>query len=108
MIAGPRGFLRGENPTMFVASPYFRLPSDPAELRADSFIGTTGIVLETRDRQRLNGRIASNTSAELRISVEQVFGGCPKYIQGMILASDFQSRHGYMNNSESSASRVNL
>ena len=87
VIAGPRGFLQNPSSTTLKAEPCFRLPSDPAELDTNEFLGTTAITLETRQRHRLNGRVRNFGENQLVMDVEQSFGGCPKYIQGKLSLS---------------------
>lgn len=56
---------------------------DPAfeSFRPDSPIGLLGIELETRRRNRANGRIEAIGADGFTVSVEQSFGNCAKYIQ---------------------------
>ena len=82
VIAGPLGFLKPEGSDVLAAEPFYRIPSDPAELDKGGLLGSTAITLETRQRHRLNGRIQDLSDHRLAIAVEQSFGGCPKYIQG--------------------------
>ncbi len=56
--------------------------TDPAPLTECSPIGTTAIVLETRQRERLNGIIETVSADELAIALQTSFGSCPKFIQG--------------------------
>ncbi|NNL86211.1 MAG: ferredoxin [Myxococcales bacterium] len=43
-------------------------------------IGLLGIELDTRRRNRVNGRVSGRSSGGLTLSVEQSFGNCPQYI----------------------------
>ena len=45
-------------------------------------VGTTAIILATRERMRLNGTVSTCDDGCLSIAVQQTFGSCPKYIQG--------------------------
>lgn len=81
-LAGGPGFLTSPDPrTLDVAA----LPhvGDPLHgtVRVDAEVGVLGIELETRRRNRLNGRIATVRSDGFAIAVRQAFGNCPKYIQ---------------------------
>ncbi len=57
-------------------------PIDPAQaaLRPGSAIGLLGIEMETRRRNRMNGRIREAGPKGLAVDVVQSFGNCPKYI----------------------------
>lgn len=44
-------------------------------------VGVLGIELSTRRRNRLNGIVRGRSDQGFRVSVEQSFGNCPKYIQ---------------------------
>lgn len=57
--------------------------ADPAPLRFGDPIGTTAIVLETRQRERVNGIIESVSAESLTIAVHTSFSSCPKFIQGI-------------------------
>src|SRR5262249_53804255 len=74
----------------FVHSPHDRrldiaaapIRSDPLadNLRADAAIAVLGIQLETRRRNRMNGRVIETGAGHFAIGVDQSFGNCPKYI----------------------------
>ena len=55
--------------------------------RKDSYIGILGIDLQTRRRNRVNGKISTVKSpsdaslVEINMNVQQSFGNCPQYIQ---------------------------
>jgi uncharacterized protein len=57
--------------------------SDPARtaLQPGAAIGLLGIELETRRRNRMNGRVREVGPTGFAIDVVQSFGNCPKYIQ---------------------------
>jgi uncharacterized protein len=81
VVHGSPGFVRSpDSRSLHVAA----LPErdDPAfeALRAGAKVGLLGIELETRRRNRANGRIAERSELGFAVSVEQSFGNCPKYI----------------------------
>jgi predicted pyridoxine 5'-phosphate oxidase superfamily flavin-nucleotide-binding protein len=77
--------------TGFVRSPHDRrldiaatpIRSDPlgANLRPGAAAGVLGIQLETRRRNRMNGRVIEAGAGSFAIGVDQSFGNCAKYIQ---------------------------
>ncbi|MCF5665788.1 pyridoxamine 5'-phosphate oxidase family protein [Pseudomonas marginalis] len=82
MIEGAPGFAHSPDPqTLQIDS----LPSagDPARsaLREGASVGLLGIDLNTRRRNRMNGRIGALDHEGFSIDVVQSFGNCPKYIQ---------------------------
>ena len=82
MIVGAPGFLSADDPKRLRinAQP---LVGDPLNqtLRADAEIGILGIQLQTRRRNRMNGRVAAISTAGIAVEVDQAFGNCPQYIQ---------------------------
>lgn len=58
-------------------------PQDPASpgLYQHAAIGLLGIELQTRRRNRLNGRVSHISEQGFAIEVAQSFGNCPQYIQ---------------------------
>jgi ferredoxin-NADP reductase/predicted pyridoxine 5'-phosphate oxidase superfamily flavin-nucleotide-binding protein len=56
---------------------------DPAgdALRPGDGIGVLGIELQTRRRNRVNGRVVARDDRRLTLQVEHAFGNCPQYIQ---------------------------
>jgi predicted pyridoxine 5'-phosphate oxidase superfamily flavin-nucleotide-binding protein len=56
--------------------------ADPlhAALRKGASLGVLGIQLQTRRRNRLNGRIRALTPQGFTLDVDQSFGNCPKFI----------------------------
>ncbi len=82
LVTGLPGFVRSpDSRTLTIAA---GLPSgDPAasSLVPGAPIGILGIQLETRRRNRANGRIAHVGEHAISVHVEQSFGNCPKYIQ---------------------------
>jgi predicted pyridoxine 5'-phosphate oxidase superfamily flavin-nucleotide-binding protein len=82
MVEGAPGFAHSPEPqTLQIDS----LPSasDPARsaLRHGASVGVLGIDLNTRRRNRMNGRIAALDHAGFSVDVVHTFGNCPKYIQ---------------------------
>lgn len=75
----------------FVVSPAPRLlmvgalptPGDRLDqnMRPGAPLGVLGIQLETRRRNRVNGRVAWRSERGFELSVEQSFGNCKQYIQ---------------------------
>lgn len=55
-------------------------------------VGILGIELSTRRRNRLNGTVRGRSDQGFRVSVEQSFGNCPKYIQKRELSPIVSSR----------------
>ncbi|HNO13758.1 MAG TPA: pyridoxamine 5'-phosphate oxidase family protein, partial [Accumulibacter sp.] len=58
-------------------------PGDPARgaLMPGDGIGVLGIELQTRRRNRVNGRVVARDDRRLTLQVEHAFGNCPQYIQ---------------------------
>lgn len=82
MIEGAPGFAHSPDPhTLQIDS----LPgtSDPARsgLHPGAAVGLLGIDLDTRRRNRLNGRVGALDQEGFAVDVVQSFGNCPKYIQ---------------------------
>jgi uncharacterized protein len=81
VLAGVPGFVTTTPTEMRIAA----LPdaSDPtrAALQPGAAIGLLGIELETRRRNRMNGRVREVSQAGFAVEVVQSFGNCPKYIR---------------------------
>jgi ferredoxin-NADP reductase/predicted pyridoxine 5'-phosphate oxidase superfamily flavin-nucleotide-binding protein len=81
LLTGPSGFVRSPTPERLSidASP---VPGDALEgaLVAGADLGLLGIDLETRRRNRVNGRIGDDGASALVFEVDQAFGNCPQYI----------------------------
>ena len=81
LLADEPGFASSPDPrTLQIAA----LPS-PGDALSDALqcgedIGLLGIELDTRRRNRVNGRVAKRDSRVVALSVEQSFGNCPQYI----------------------------
>ncbi|MCW2573938.1 MAG: pyridoxamine 5-phosphate oxidase [Frankiales bacterium] len=50
-------------------------------LRPDAMLGILGIELATRRRNRINGRVMVVDNLGFSVTVDQIFGNCPQYIQ---------------------------
>jgi ferredoxin-NADP reductase/predicted pyridoxine 5'-phosphate oxidase superfamily flavin-nucleotide-binding protein len=82
LLDGPDGFITSPDPRQLVISS--RPKTGDAlegsfEVGAD--IGILGIELETRRRNRVNGRVASMDHNGIEVRVDQAFGNCPQYIR---------------------------
>lgn len=82
VLVGPQGFASSSDPLLLTVKPLRQFKGDAAEFRVGEYIASTAIVLETRQRERLNGRVTAHCDLCLSVSVSQSFGSCPKYIQG--------------------------
>lgn len=82
VIAAAPGFVESPTPTTLSIA---ALPSetDPAfeSFRSDGPIGLLGLELETRRRNRANGRIDTVAADGFTVEIAQSFGNCAKYIQ---------------------------
>ncbi|MEX0300046.1 MAG: pyridoxamine 5'-phosphate oxidase family protein, partial [Kordiimonas sp.] len=82
VLFGEPGFVFSPTPTMLSLT---LLPEadDPlfASLKSGQEVGMVGLQLETRRRNRVNGRIAAVRQNGFDITVTQSFGNCPQYIQ---------------------------
>jgi len=81
-IAGRPGFITSPN-DVTLAIKARPLAGDPLNnnLRENANIGLLGIELETRRRNRMNGKIKAVEEDGFAIAVAQSFGNCPQYIQ---------------------------
>lgn len=82
MIEGAPGFAHSPDPqTLQIDS--LPSPGDPARhaLRDGASVGLLGIDLNTRRRNRMNGRIGALDHEGFSVDVVHTFGNCPKYIQ---------------------------
>lgn len=81
-LAASPGFVQSPTPTTLSIA---ALPSkdDPASasFQPGSPIGLLGLELETRRRNRANGRVGIVTPDGFTVEIEQSFGNCAKYIQ---------------------------
>ncbi|WP_022666631.1 pyridoxamine 5'-phosphate oxidase family protein [Desulfospira joergensenii] len=81
LLVGTPGFVQSQGPQ------YLEVRSKPLQgdalensFFADAQIGLLGIELETRRRNRVNGKIAQCDEQGFTLAVEQSFGNCPQYI----------------------------
>lgn len=87
IICGHPGFIRTpDGKTLRInARP---IPGDPIARALEKPhvpLGLLGIELETRRRNRMNGRIFTSDEKGFTVSVDQSFGNCPQYIQTRVL-----------------------
>ena len=82
ILSGEPGFVRSPSPKLL------RIEAEPAlgdplreQLKLGSPLGLLGIQLETRRRNRANGRIVQRDAHSFSVDVEQSFGNCKQYIQ---------------------------
>lgn len=82
LLEGPPGFAHSPEARELRLD---RLPEvgDPGAegIVAGAAIGLLGIELETRRRNRMNGRVTRLDPGGLTVGVDQSFGNCPQYIQ---------------------------
>ncbi|WP_348748072.1 pyridoxamine 5'-phosphate oxidase family protein [Pseudomonas rhodesiae] len=82
LVEGAPGFVHSPDPQRLQID---SLPAagDPARagLRQGASVGVLGIDLNTRRRNRMNGRVGALDHEGLTVEVVQTFGNCPKYIQ---------------------------
>lgn len=82
LVAGAPGFVRSPDPHTLVlgAQP---ASGDPlhGRLTTGVEVGLLGIQLETRRRNRMNGRVTQAGADGFTVRVGQSFGNCPQYIQ---------------------------
>ncbi|MGI9354553.1 MAG: pyridoxamine 5'-phosphate oxidase family protein, partial [Rhizobiaceae bacterium] len=82
LLDGPDGFVTSPDPRHLVID----AKPTAGDALADAFapgsdVGILGIELATRRRNRVNGRIAANSSSRMTFRVDQSFGNCPQYIR---------------------------
>jgi uncharacterized protein len=82
ILTGPAGFISSPN------SRTLRIEARPGEgdplaesLVAGAPVGLLGIQLETRRRNRVNGKVVKTDDRGFTLRVDQSFGNCPQYIQ---------------------------
>ncbi len=81
LLTGPPGFVRSPDAR--------RLTIDAQPVSGDALagaltagadLGLLGIELQTRRRNRVNGRIGNGDGSAIHFEVDQAFGNCPQYI----------------------------
>jgi len=88
-LCGEPGFVRSPSPELLHIHAQPALGDPLAEqLVVGSPLGVLGIQLETRRRNRANGRIVARDSASFTVQIEQSFGNCRQYIQAREPAFD--------------------
>ncbi|MCR4541960.1 pyridoxamine 5'-phosphate oxidase family protein [Pseudomonas sp. 18.1.10] len=82
LVEGAPGFAHSPDPQTLQVDSQPSL-SDPARagLRDGAAVGVLGIDLNTRRRNRMNGRVVALDHEGFSVQVVQTFGNCPKYIQ---------------------------
>lgn len=81
ILEGQPGFLASPtSTTLDIAARPAREDPAAAGLGAGAAVGLLGIEWHTRRRNRMNG-VLSPTAQGLRVTVDQSFGNCPRYIQ---------------------------
>jgi predicted pyridoxine 5'-phosphate oxidase superfamily flavin-nucleotide-binding protein len=82
LLAGPPGFVSSPDARrLHIAA--VPAPADPIAqaLHPGAALGTLGIELPSRRRNRANGRIERVDKSGILLAVQQSFGNCPKYIE---------------------------
>lgn len=81
IVHGAAGFVRSPDPQRLTVA---ALPhrDDPVHeaLQVGAKVGLLAIELETRRRNRMNGRVTARSPEGFTVSVQQSYGNCPKYI----------------------------
>ncbi len=82
LLTGPEGFIISPDPGSLVLDGV-TLAGDPLEgaLSSGAHLGLLGIELATRRRNRINGRVRTDSNNRLIFDVDQAFGNCPQYIR---------------------------
>ncbi|MCA9558542.1 MAG: pyridoxamine 5'-phosphate oxidase family protein [Myxococcales bacterium] len=82
---GQPGFLVAESDRQLALhhAACYTAAGDPlwSNLRTDAEVGLLLIELATRRRLRINGKMRPRADGDWRVSVEQAYANCPKYIQ---------------------------
>ncbi|MBL4639359.1 MAG: pyridoxamine 5'-phosphate oxidase family protein, partial [Kordiimonadaceae bacterium] len=94
VLFGEPGFISSPQPTVLTFS---GLPdaSDPLTnaIAAGSEVGMVGVEVETRRRNRVNGRVSATSLTGFEVTITQSFGNCPKYIQVRERTSGDMQKH---------------
>lgn len=82
ILVGAPGFVGSPDP-MTLRINVLPPAGDPlaGALQPGAALGLLGIQLETRRRNRMNGRVTEIVPGGFTVSVDQSFGNCPQYIQ---------------------------
>lgn len=83
IVPGGVGFIQSPTPTTLNIKKSIIIGNPLAHTlkNIDAPLGLLGIELNTRRRNRINGRISTSNDNEITIKVDQSFGNCPQYIQ---------------------------
>ncbi|OUR62159.1 hypothetical protein A9Q74_06860 [Colwellia sp. 39_35_sub15_T18] len=83
ILVGGAGFIRSPTPARLIikSSAIIGDPLANTLKNSNASLGLLGIALNTRRRNRVNGRIAAANANEITVNVDQSFGNCPQYIQ---------------------------
>jgi ferredoxin-NADP reductase/predicted pyridoxine 5'-phosphate oxidase superfamily flavin-nucleotide-binding protein len=83
VLSGQPGFISSPDPTTLTmrVSAIFGDPITPQLKKEGSPLGLLGIEMNSRRRNRVNGRVQHTSATHFSISVDQSFGNCPQYIQ---------------------------
>lgn len=83
IVSGQPGFLQSpDDKTLRInGRPVSSDPLEQALIKTGAPLGLLGIELETRRRNRMNGRVIVTDNEGFSVSVDQSFGNCPQYIQ---------------------------
>lgn len=81
-LVGEPGFIASPDSERLCINAGFN-PLDPLYegIESGDDVGVLGIELQTRRRNRINGKVMVGDRQQLQITVKQSFGNCPKYIQ---------------------------
>ncbi len=83
LLVGAPGFLQSSDPrTLHIAARPAHGDPLAKGLGVGAPLGFLAIELQTRRRNRVNGRLQSQDGSGLVIRVDQTVGNCPQYIQG--------------------------
>lgn len=83
IVTGRPGFISASSATLLNIDGAIN-PSDPLANNIqcrNAPLGLLGIELNTRRRNRVNGRVLNTFESRIELGVDQTFGNCPKYIQ---------------------------
>lgn len=82
LLPGRPGFLHSPDDTTLTIAAR-AAPGDPigGAIKPGAALGLLGIEMQTRRRNRLNGRVSGMADGGFTVSVDQSFGNCPQYIQ---------------------------
>lgn len=81
-LYGAPGFMSSPDPRTLLIRALPAAPDPLAEnLAVGRAVGLLGIKLETRRRNRMNGRVTRMDATSFAVQVDQSFGNCPQYIQ---------------------------